>query len=117
MKSFTKIFFILIFGISFTNSFEIVAQSWEWGTQFSGNGNVKPVDIARDADDNLYIAGTYDTDALTVGTDHLNLLGSSDVFISSFASDGAYRWSVRIAGTGNDEVKGIAMLVSAVHVK
>ena len=102
-------YFVFCLILLLSGSISVKSQSWQWGQQFSGNGNVKPVDIARDANDNLYITGTYDTDALTVGTDQLNLLGSSDVFVSSFASDGAYRWSVRIAGTGNDEVKGIAI--------
>ena len=109
MKSVSKILFIVILFLQFTNSFVLTGQSWEWGAQFSGNGNVKPVDIARDASDNLFIAGTYDTDAMTAGSDQLDLAGSTDVFVSSFTATGSYRWSARIAGTGTDDVKAIAV--------
>ena len=88
-------------------SLSVQAQAWEWGQQFSGNGNIKPVDIAVDANDNIYIVGTYDTDDMTVGTDILINLGNSDVFVSSFSSTGAYRWSVQINGTGINDVKAL----------
>ena len=66
-------FGILLFQISLVNG-----QDWQWGQQFKSNGNVYPVSIESDNNDNVYIAGRFDSGDLTIGTDVLLLQGDWD---------------------------------------
>ena len=72
-------FGILLFQISLING-----QDWQWGQQFKSMGNVYPVSIESDNNDNVYIAGRFDSGDLTIGTDLLSFQGDWDVFLSSF---------------------------------
>ena len=97
-------FGILLFQVSLING-----QDWQWGQQFESTGNVYPVDIGTDDQSNVYITGRFDSGDLTIGTDLLTLQGDWDIFLSSFATDGTYRWSISIAGTGRDDVGALAI--------
>ncbi len=83
-------------------SFNLYSQDWQWSGHFSGDGDVKPVDIVVDGNDNTYVVGTFTGTTLTIGADSYTNAGDWDVFLASFDAYGNYRWSRQLAGIGRD---------------
>jgi len=87
--------------------FTTFSQEWIWGNQFSGDGDIEPVDIKIDGSDNIYVVGISKGTTLTIGTATYSSKGDWDVFLASFTSGGGYRWSRQLAGAGRDDVGGM----------
>lgn len=68
-------------------------------------------DITTDADDYIYATGYFidsaDFDG-SDGTDNHTSNGGDDIFVTRLSTDGTYKWTVSIGGTGNDRGLGIA---------
>ena len=64
--------------------------------------------IAADASGNVYLAG-YFTGSIDFGGGLLSSAGSSDLYVASFSSSGAYRWARAHGSTGADPGRGQAM--------
>jgi len=87
----------------------IQAQDWQWGQQFSGDGDVEPVDMVTNANDQVLVVGTFTGTTLTIGTDTYFNQGDWDIFLACYQMDGSYLWSQQMAGNGRDAVSGMAV--------
>ena len=82
-------------------------------TYSGGNGSVGPEvskSVCTDASGNIYVTGhfsnTVDLD-YGAGVANVTSAGSNDIFIASYTSSGAYRWSMRAGNTGNENSAAI----------
>ncbi len=57
------------------------------------------LDVAVDAEDNVYVVGSLESDAM-LGTRHHLRIGTRDAFIASFTASGVYRWSKTFGASG-----------------
>lgn len=65
-------------------------------------------DIAIDADDRIYITGSYDGNATFNNGVTLGSLGSDDIFLARYNTDGECHWARRAGSSGsNDEARGV----------
>ncbi len=66
--------------------------------------------IAIDADDRIYVTGSYDGNATFGSGITLNSLGSDDIFLARYDVDGNCLWARRAgSNASNDEARGIAL--------
>ncbi len=104
VKSVILILSIVLFSVSLNS------QEWQWAELFGGPGDVEAVDIAFDNLNNVYVTGNYKgATTIDIGTDQLDPYGDWDIFLCSFASDGTYRWAVRIGGTDRENTGAITL--------
>jgi hypothetical protein len=98
----------LLTGILFISLFNINAQELEWARKIGGSGNSIPFKSIVDNLNNIYIVGYFtgtisqDSYTFTTGT-------TSDAFIAKYDSSGTLLWMRQIGGTGNEEIRGIAL--------
>jgi hypothetical protein len=85
---------------------------WSWAKGMGGSGMDISNGIARDSYGNLYIAGYFQGDTLTLGAfTLLNPEGypSTEIFIAKLDSLGNVLWAKNARGTSYDECFGIAV--------
>lgn len=112
MKSgYSKINLITFFALLFYVSNSIFAQSNTWAWAKKGGGTVNDF-VSRtivDASGNVYVAGSFESVSITIGTITVNNGGTSgrDIFIAKYNSDGDVQWVQRITGTMSEYVTGL----------
>jgi hypothetical protein len=74
----------------------------QWAKNISGTGSDLPVNIVSDSEENLYVAGRFDSPTLTIDTFSLTRFGGSDTFIVKYNSSGVAQWVKSIGGNAND---------------
>jgi hypothetical protein len=76
---------------------------WAFGIG-SRTGNDVGYRIGLDANDNVYITGTFSStmNFNPAGTANLTSKGGADCFVASYTSAGAYRWAFDIGSSGAD---------------
>ncbi len=72
-----------------------------WSKGFGGTSSDYGYGVATDAGGNVYLTG-YFYNTLSFGGASLTSAGSFDVFLASFTSAGAHRWSKNFGGTSSD---------------
>ncbi len=83
-----------------------------WSKGFGGPGLAVGRAIAVDSAGNVYVTGSF-TGTADLGGGPLTSAGSSDIFVASYTSSGAHRFSKRFGGTvGADDI-GYALVVDA----
>ncbi|MCZ7678328.1 MAG: MopE-related protein [Sandaracinaceae bacterium] len=97
-----------IFVASFTP-----AGAHRWSAAYGGGGLSRGEDIAVDASGNVYVTGQLFGTANFGGGNRASA-GEDDVFVASFTSAGAHRWSQRYGSTGSD--RGAGLTVSGANV-
>ncbi len=75
--------------------------------QFGGIYNDAGREIAIDASGNMYLSGTFTGRVEFDKFNRLESLGTSDVFLLKFGSDGHCVWSTSFGGPGSDYVSGL----------
>jgi len=66
--------------------------------------------IAIDAEDRIYVTGSYDGNATFGNGITLNSLGSDDIFLAQYDTDGDCLWARRAGSSGSsDEARGVAV--------
>jgi hypothetical protein len=66
--------------------------------------------VAIDAQDRIYITGSYDGNATFGDGITLNSLGSDDIFVARYTTDGTCLWARRAGSSGSsDEARGVAV--------
>ena len=85
-----------------------------WSVVFGGAGADAAAAVAGDADQNVYVGGSFE-DAMTIEGE---LLSGAAVegFVASFDPTGAPRWSLSIGGDEDDAVTEVAVFGDAVYV-
>lgn len=84
------------------------AQSILWSNQIGSDSYDQTIDMAIDAQNNLYLTGTF---ADTLDTPNFNLSpnGQQDIFIAQYTPQGDLVWASKIGSNGYDDVKNIAI--------
>ena len=81
--------------------------TFQWARSIGGTSFDNGYRIATDSGGNVYVIGTY-YGTLTIETITLNGVGSSDVFVAKYDTNGTVQWAERIAGAYTDNAHGIA---------
>ncbi|MDQ5912180.1 MAG: hypothetical protein QG568_395 [Patescibacteria group bacterium] len=88
------------------------AGEYVWGNSIGGQGDDRPIELAVDASDNIYLLGyfnnTVDFDASS-GTTTAASQGGSDTFILKLQSNGQFAWVKTFGGNSYDEGTGLAV--------
>ncbi len=83
----------------------------QWATGITVNFNEAwAYGIAIDAQDRIYVTGSYDGNATFNNGVTLNSLGSDDIFLARYDTDGNCLWARRAGASGaNDEARAVAV--------
>lgn len=80
--------------------------SYVWTKVTGGSSAEQSYGIAIDSQDNVYIAGSFNSSNVNFnkfgGTDTHSSAGLQDIFLTKYNADGTYGWTKSIGGTGND---------------
>ncbi|MGK3989216.1 hypothetical protein WME99_39590 [Sorangium sp. So ce136] len=79
-----------------------------WPRAFGGPGTDRCSVVARDADNNVIMAGTFDGDA-NIGGTSFHSLGNTDVFVAKLDPQGNVLWVASISGVNAELVHGLAV--------
>lgn len=91
-----------IFIASFTPS-----GKHRWSKGFGGTSSDYGYGVAVDPQGNVYVTGRF-YNTVNFGGGALTSTGSADIFVASFTSAGAHRWSKKFGSTSLDDGWGIA---------
>ncbi|GAB3173587.1 hypothetical protein GCM10027291_30170 [Telluribacter humicola] len=80
----------------------------QWAQKGGGTGEDAGLSIAVDGNGNVYVAGYFNATA-TFGFVTLTSVGSSDVFVVKYSSNGTMQWIYPGGGTSNDHATGIGL--------
>ncbi|WP_028522011.1 hypothetical protein [Runella limosa] len=81
-----------------------------WVRRINSTNSLLIYDLGLDRNDNLYVVGTF-FDSATFENTTLTSVGSSDFFLASYTSEGAFRWVRQGGSEGNnfDSCRGVAI--------
>ena len=74
------------------------------------------MDIAMDANDNVYVLGVFRNNDLQIGSETLTNNGTYDVFLCSFDQLGNFRWARSIGSDQNDDRAGMIIDGSDIYI-
>lgn len=101
--------FFAVLLLSITNLLNAQSPTWAWAKNGGG-----PIDdfVSRtitDASGNVYVAGSFESISITIGTITVNNGGTSgrDIFIAKYDPNGVVQWVQRITGTMSEYVTGL----------
>ncbi|MEM9187814.1 MAG: hypothetical protein AAGF12_01460 [Myxococcota bacterium] len=77
--------------------------TFRWATTFGNAGQDRPFAVEVDAEDNVYVTGTFEN-TLNLGGVDLVSNGGSDAFVVSYDRLGVHRWSQRFGGNTTGDV-------------
>jgi hypothetical protein len=92
---------------------DIFVASWtalgahRWSTGFGSNQDDAGLAAATDTVGNLFVAGWFQS-SMSLGANNLSSAGAEDIFIASFTTAGAHRWSKSFGSTHEDMGQGVA---------
>lgn len=87
--------------------------TFEWVKWFASDGVEEPNAVALDAQDNIYVAGHFQTDSITFGSTTLYSTGSDNGFVARFDDDGDPIWAHGLNARARAE--GIVVSNNAVY--
>ncbi|MBN8693283.1 MAG: T9SS type A sorting domain-containing protein [Bacteroidetes bacterium] len=105
----TKAITFLAVLLVLSNSVFSQATAWAWAKRGGGTVNDFVSRTIVDASGNVYVAGSFESVSITVGTITVNNGGTSgrDIFIAKYNSAGDVQWVQRITGTMSEYVTGL----------
>lgn len=80
-----------------------------WASRMGGSNRDFAACAATDANGNIYVAGTFNSLSLTLGSQTLNNGGNADVFLVKYNADKTVAWARRVGTAGNDAVTGLVV--------
>ncbi len=80
-----------------------------WANKLYSAGDEYVDDITVDANNNIYVAGSFAGTIITIGTATLNnsLPGAIDAFVAKYNSAGVYQWAAKSVGTTDEWAYGV----------
>jgi hypothetical protein len=78
-----------------------------WSQRFGGTDYDIGYAVATDASGNVFVTGYFGGTAV-FGGDSLVSAGGRDIFLTKYDATGAYQWSERFGGTGDDVARSVA---------
>ena len=79
-----------------------------WSVRIGGEDDEYVKDIAVDGDGNIIVSGFFYGTTM-IGSDEYTTLGSQDLFIAKFDTEGDFVWSYRAGGMMADYISGITL--------
>jgi hypothetical protein len=87
-----------------------------WKHEITAGGPAAARSVAVDPQSNIYVTGFFTSSVTMPNGPALSVFGLHDVFVASFTSGGALRWSKSFGGAGNDQGRSIAVGAGLVAV-
>jgi len=84
------------------------SQNWAWATSSSGPAQEFANTSCTDLQGNIFVAGSYYSNPLQMGTVTLVNSGLSDAYVAKYSSNGAVLWAQKIGGTGYESISGVS---------
>jgi hypothetical protein len=78
-----------------------------WSTVIGGTGEDAATAVAADIEGNIYVAGSFNSLTLQIGSFTLTNQGDKDIFVVKIKSDKKIEWAIRLGTSNTDEVIGI----------
>lgn len=85
-------------------------QSWKWAKSAGGSGWESANAISPDTAGNVYIAGSFEAEAIFGNSLTLTAMGADDVFLAKYDSLGNLLWAKSGGGSSEDAAHAIAAL-------
>jgi len=87
--------------------------NWLWANKGGGTGyDWSTYQLGLDQSNNIYVTGAFAGSA-TFGATTLTAVGTSEIYVASLDSDGAWRWSVQSTGSGGSYEYGCAIATAS----
>ncbi len=99
--------FVVIIAICLKAIFSF-GQGYLWMKHYTGMGQNAPQFIISDNDGNIYVAGNFNGDILQDGINY-STNGLQDMFLTKYDANGNLLWSVRLGGSGTENIYGLAL--------
>ena len=80
-----------------------------WAKSFLGNAADEPMALEVDENDNIYVAGKFKSSTFQIEAVVLNTLGSDDIFVIKFNSEGNLQWANSDGGTSVDVAHALSV--------
>ena len=83
----------------------------QWANKIGGTGTESVPQLTVDSLNNVYVTGTYDSNALYISGTGTTLGisgGSSDIYVIKYNDSGSVVWANKIGGTGNESTPQLA---------
>jgi hypothetical protein len=79
-----------------------------WSKRFGSTATDQGTGVSTDTSGNVIVVGTFNG-SINLGGGGLTSAGGRDMFVAKFSATGQHLWSKRFGGTGNDDVRGVAV--------
>lgn len=81
----------------------------QWAKSIGGSSFDRPHSIIFDYNENIYLAGSFNSNLIIIGSDSLKNKGYSDVFLARFSTDGEPFWAKYGGGRDKDYLSSLAI--------
>jgi hypothetical protein len=98
---------ILIFFLLYNQVFS-QTPSWQWAKSNGGSSTDFGAATATDAFGNVYVAGSFYSPTMTVGSTTLTNAGLTDIYLIKYDASGNVLWAKKAGGSGGDWASGLA---------
>ncbi len=102
-----RIFYIVLFLITFLGTLTSNAQDWLWSLQIAGNDNLETEKTVLDANNNVIVLSELIGNANIAGQSFSTPNDSKDLIILKFNKYGSLLWSFQIGSTIEDDPKDL----------
>ena len=85
------------------------AGAWQWAARTTGAGYEVSTGLAVDGNDNLYLAGYFESPTAAFGTIALTNNGAYDAFVAKLDINGMWQWAHNMGGHTYDGSNGVAV--------
>ncbi len=106
-----KSILIQLFLLVISSSLNAQSPTWQWAQSANSSSNIESLtNLVIDAEGNFYSIGSFNSDTIYFGSEHLIKSGSGDdFFIVKYDSLGNVLWAKSGGGNGNDFLFGLAI--------
>lgn len=94
--------YFLILSIAFFGIVNAQSPNYLWAKSSLGNGSDKAYSVSSDANGNVYVAGSFSSSTLTLGSIILTNMGYSDMFLAKYDAAGNVLWAKSAGGSESD---------------